>query len=92
MEPGDTFEGTFKGRTEGPWVDKTTGEEKSLVRLHFTREDGTKAILFEDGGLRNSLANAMVKEGDFIRLVKGEKSSLGGGRTVNQWDVYSAEQ
>lgn len=92
MEPGDKVEGTLKGRTTGPWLDKATGEEKELTRLHFQREDGTKFIIFEDGGLRNSLANAMVKDGDYVRIEKLEKVAMTGGRTVNQYDIFSLEQ
>lgn len=89
MEPGQTVEGTLKGKTTGPWMDKATGEEKELTRLHFVRDDGTKFIIFEDGGLRNALANAMIKDGDYIRLQKHEKVPMGGGRTVNQYDIFT---
>lgn len=90
LEPSESAEGTLKGKTTGPWTDKATGEERELTRLHFEREDGSKFIIFEDGGLRNAMANAMVKEGDFIRIVKGEKTPMGGGRTVNQYDIFAA--
>lgn len=92
MEPGQTCEGTFVGKTIGPWTDKATGEEKDLTRLHFTSDSGEKFIIFEDGGLRNALANAMIKDGDYIRLEKGKKTDLGGGRTVNSWDVFTVTQ
>lgn len=91
MEPGDEVEGKYVGKTSGPWIDKKTGEEKELTRLFFEKPDGTKFIIFEDGGLRNCLANAMVKEGDHILIKKLEKTDLGGGRTVNQYDIFQVQ-
>lgn len=90
LKTGDSIEGTFNGRTTGPWIDKQTGEQSELVRLHFTREDGTKFITFEDGGLRNAMANAMVKEGDYLKIVKCEQVSIGGGRKSNQYDLFTS--
>jgi len=81
-------EGTFRGKTSGPYLDRETGEEKDLVRLHFTRDDESKFIVFEDGGLRNALANAMVVEGDYVKIVKCEQVDLGKGRRSNQYDIY----
>lgn len=78
------------GKSTGPWLDKNTGEESELTRLYFQKDNGDKFIIFEDGGLRNSLANAMVKEGDYVKIVKLEKASMSGGRTVNQYDIFVA--
>lgn len=91
LQAGEAVEGIFTGSMDGPWMDKKTGEEKTLTRLYFTKTDGEKFILFEDGGLRNAMANAGVKENMLIRIEKGEKAALGGGRSVNQYDIYIAE-
>jgi len=88
QEVGFKLEGKYIGRTSGPWVDKTTGEEKELVRLFFERPNKTKFLVFEDGGLRNAMANAMVKEGDSILIEKMEQVSIGNGRKSNQYDIY----
>lgn len=90
-ETGEFVEGTYTGRSTGPYIDKTTGEETELVRLQFTRDDGSKFIIFEDGGLRNAMANAMVKEGDWIRIVKMDQVEIGNGRRSNQYDIFTAE-
>lgn len=90
-EEGERVEGVLIGRTTGPWVDKATGETKELTRLHFRREDGTRFLIFEDAGLRNALTNAMVQDGHHIVLEKGKKQKLAGGRTVNNWEVYTYE-
>lgn len=91
MEPGDTLEGKYLTQTTGPWLDKATGEEKELTRLFFEMENGEKVIIFQDGGLRNAMSNAMVKEGDVIRIEKLEKAPLHGGRSVNQYDIFVAQ-
>jgi hypothetical protein len=90
MEEGDEVEGTLVGRTTSPWTDKQDGEVKELTRVHFTRDDGTKFIIFEDGGLRGALTNAMVKDGDYVKILKLAKTSIGQGRTVNQYDIFSS--
>lgn len=76
-------------KTKSVKVDKKTGEESELTRLFLQKDNGDKIIVFEDGGMRNALANAMVKEGDYVKIVKLEKSSLGGGRTVNNYDIFT---
>ncbi len=91
MKAGDEIEGQFLNKTSGPWLNPETGEEQELVRLHFVDDRGTKFIIFEDGGLRNAMANANVQEKDFIKIVKLEKTDLGrGGRTVNNYDIFHA--
>jgi hypothetical protein len=88
-EAGDKIEGTLKGKTTGPWIDKTTGEQKELTRIHFERDDGSRFVIFEDAGLKNALSNAMVQDGQYVQLVKGEKLEMNGGRSVNQWEVFA---
>lgn len=90
LKVGDEIEGKLIGRTTAPTVDKKTGEESELTRLFFEKDNGEKFIIFEDGGLRNGLANAMVKEGDYLKIIKLEKSDIGQGRTVNNYDIYVA--
>lgn len=90
MEVGDSVEGTYTGQQTGDWLDKATGELKDLTRLYFTRDDGTKFILFQDGGLKNAMLNAGVSEGDYIKIQKLEKTELTGGRSVNQYDIFHA--
>jgi hypothetical protein len=88
LEPGDEIQATLTGRSTVPWTDRKTGKVKDLTRLHFTREDGTKFLLNEDAGLRGCLADADVKDGTFIKLIKGYKSDLEGGHTVNNYEVF----
>lgn len=90
LEAGDTLVGVYADRTEGPWIDRTTGEEKTLTRLFFDTDEG-RVIIFEDAGLKNCMLNANVKIGDLIKLEKGEKKSMPGGRTVNSYEIYIAQ-
>ena len=91
MTPGDEIEGKYINRTTAPWIDKTEGEEKELTRLFFERPDGSRFIVFEDAGLRNAMANAMVSTGDYVIIKKLEKVTLAGGRTCNQYDIYQVQ-
>lgn len=89
MKVGDSVEGTILQKTKSIRIDQKTGEESELTRLFLQKENGEKIIVFEDGGMRNALANAMVKEGDFVKIVKLEKSDIGSGRTVNNYDIFT---
>ena len=88
LDVGARVEGTFVGKTTGPWTDKMTGEISELTRVFFQRENGSKFLVFEDAGLRNAMANAMVKEGDFIVIEKMEQVDIGNGRRSNQYDIF----
>lgn len=85
---GESIEGTYIAKSEGPYIDKNTGEESTLTRLQFERDDGTKFITFEDAGLRNAMANAMVEKGDYLKIVKLEQVATGGGRKSNNYDLF----
>ncbi len=91
METGESVEGKYVGKSSSPWVDKTTGEESQLTRLFFERDDQTKFLLFEDGGLRNAFANAMVTEGDYVKIEKLDKVSIGSGRTSNNYEIFISQ-
>lgn len=88
LKVNESIEGTFTSRTSGERLNTTTGETDELVRLHFTREDGTKFLTFEDAGLRNAMANADVKPGDYIKIVKLDQVDIGNGRRSNNYDIF----
>lgn len=93
MAVGEELTGTFIELTERPWqeVDKETGEvtEKHIPQALFEGEHGARTILMGNAGLKNALLNAGVKKGDKIAVVKMPKSDLGGGRTVNNFDIFA---
>ncbi len=92
LEVGQEVSGTFTGDSERPWMDKESGEEKMIPQYHF--EDPTtkeRFVLFGDAGLRNAMTSAGVQKGDKIAIQKLDKVDLGGGRRVNQYDIYQLQ-
>lgn len=96
LEIGQTFIGLFQGQSERNWTDKKTGETKVIKQYHFKEmnEDGAivaPVILFADSGMQSACNSALLKDGDIIKLVKGDKTDLGGGRSMNTYEVFKAE-
>lgn len=92
MKVGERFEGIYKGSTEGPWVDKKTGIEKTLTRLHFLVPGTTdRIVIFQDSGLKNAFANAMVVLDEHIVIEKLDLVKLTGGHTCNQYDIFAIQ-
>lgn len=91
LEANESFIGKLTGISERPWIDKKTGEEKTLLQYSFTDAQGENPfVYFADGGFKNVMTTANIKEGEVIKVVKLEKTSLGGGRTVNNYELYKA--
>lgn len=94
QEPGFAFEGKFLGLATGaPFqaVDPKTNEvyDKSLTSAIFEDDAGERFSVIQDAGLRSAMSDAMIKEGDLIRVVKLPKAQLSRGRTMNQYDIYA---
>ena len=88
MKTGEKVEGVYKGFTERPWLDKADGEEKMIPQFAFERADKSRFLLMGDAGLKNAIFNSGVKEGDDIEIVKLDKVDLGGGKRVNQYEIF----
>jgi len=94
QEEGFTFSGIFKGFTAGTTftqIDPKTGEvnEKQLKSMVLEdKETKERTAFLADRGLEGAIQDSMVKEGDWIEIVKLEKVNLSKGRTMNQYDVY----
>lgn len=89
MDVGQKVQGYYVGARTAPWMDKSTGEESELTRLFFEKtKGGDKFIIFQDAGLKNAMANAMVSEGDHIVIEKLEQVALSGGRRCNSYDIF----
>lgn len=91
LEVGEEIEGTFLGNTDRPWLDRQTGEEKTITQALFEKADGSRFMAFLDAGAKNALSSSGVTKGDYIVLQKLEMKDLGGGRRVNQYDVFAYE-
>lgn len=87
-KPGFTFRGKLLGRSEKPWVDKDDGEEKIIPVFHFENETHERINVFGDAGLVNAISGANIQEGQWIEIEKGEQHDLGGGKRVNQYNIY----
>lgn len=91
---GFTFKGKFLGRTQSqPFqeLNEKTGEivTKTLTFAIFEDDKGDRFKVIQDAGLKSSLDDAMVKEGQAIEVVKLEKKSLKGARSMNQYDIFA---
>jgi len=89
LSEGDSVEGTLIAKTKSPWVNTETGQTQDLTRLHFKDSRGTRFIIFEDGGLRNALANANIEVGALLKITKLPKIELNDGREVNSYEIYT---
>ena len=85
---GFTFEGTFLSLTPHESVDSETGETKTRFQCVIEKDNGDRFKFLADAGFRTALADAMITKGDWFKAVKGPKISLGGARTMNQWDIF----
>lgn len=84
--------GVYRGQTTRPWLEKSTGVEKPLTTVVFEDPNtGARSAMFQDAGLKNAMEQSLVKEGDFIEIVYLGKTDIGGGRTVNQYDIFALE-
>lgn len=87
-DAGHSVKGKYLTRTERPWLDKETGAEKIIPVFVFENEKGERFNIFGDAGLVNAMTGAAVKENQWIEIEKGEQVDLGGGKRVNQYDIY----
>lgn len=89
---GFVLEGKFKCRTESePFQEtKRSGEivTKTLTFVHLLDKDGEELKVIQDKGLQSAMIEAGVKEGQWFRAVKLEKTELKGGRTMNCYEMY----
>lgn len=88
---GYILKGKYCGTSESEPFEKVIKGEvvtKKLTFAIFEDEKGDRFKVIQDQGLRTALADAMVKQGQQIEVVKLEKSDISGGRTMNQYDVF----
>jgi len=91
LDPKEEFVGIYNARDKRPWTDRNSGETKEIEQFHFTRPDGTRFVYFGDAGFVNTFVTAGVQVGALIKVVKGNKVEMAGGRTVNQYDLFVAK-
>lgn len=91
FDAGYTIQGKYITRTERPWVDKNSGEEKIIPVFVFENQKGERFTVFGDAGLVNAMSGAAVKENQWIEIEKLDQVDLGGGKRVNSYDIYALE-
>lgn len=62
-----------------------------ITALLFETLNKERVILFQDAGLKSAMQNAMIKQGDYIVIEKKAKAEIGGGHSVNQYDIFQYE-
>lgn len=89
LNPGDTIRGKYIGFSERPWLDKETGEEKTIPQYTFEDlENAERFVVMGDAGFKNAMIGASVEPNEVIEIEKHEQVDLGGGKRVNQYDIY----
>ena len=93
LKAGDEFIGTLTAITDKEHTDKLTGEVAMLKNYHFTMLDGegrevSQKVFTADAGFKNLLYMAKVEIGETIRVIKNAKKDIGGGRTVNAYELF----
>lgn len=92
---GGSVEGVYIGeKVVGERTNENTGEVKDRMML-FMHTEGDSEAKFQinlTAGLKNALANADVKHGDTIKIVRLDKIEMPGkkGQSVNQYDILIA--
>lgn len=95
LKSGESFIGKLTQTSDRPWMDKK-GIEKTIKQFHFdqldekTGEVTGQIIYFGDGGFQNAVSMAGIVVGDTIKAVKGGKSDIGEGRSVNNYEIFKA--
>lgn len=89
---GFEFDGKFVGISQKAHqaLDKESGEvvEKTLHMMIVEASNGERTKFLADAGLRGALEDCLIQPGDWFKAVKGAKRDIGGGRTMNQWDIF----
>ena len=91
LKVGEELVGTLTAISDRPWVDRKTGEMKTIKQFHITGRDGNKMLYFADAGFQNCMSMSDIQIGDLFKAVKLEKATMEGGRSVNQYEIYKAK-
>ena len=93
-QAGFTFKGKYMGLIKGTEFQQVDAKgeivTKAMQFAIFENEAGERNMYTADKGLQDALMTALVKEGQTIEVVKCEKTSIGKGRSMNQYDIYQA--
>lgn len=86
---GETITGKFLEQTQREWFDDKDGETKMIPVFHFENiQTKERFNVFGDAGLVNAMNGASVKPNMIIEIEKQAKKDIGGGRSVNSYEIY----
>lgn len=94
LEVGQALRGKYVGCGPREITDRETGELKTVIQHSWERVDenlkgtGHRYSFIEDRGYAMAHADAMVKEGNVVEIVKLEPKKLQVGQ-VNQYDIFA---
>ena len=89
LKPGETIRGKYVGFSERPWLNKETGEEKTIPQYTFEDLETTERfVVMGDAGFKNAMISAAIEANDIIEVEKHPQVDLGGGKRVNQYDIF----
>mgnify|MGYP000944308689 CR=1 FL=1 len=93
LEEGDELVGHFCFNKEIPIKDRETGHLKEVMSYTLAQvsDQKDKFSFIGDAGFNMEFNNANIKENDLIKIVKGDKVSLGGGKKVNTYQIFVAK-
>ncbi len=98
LEKNKPVIGLYEGNSTRPWTDEH-GVEKEIIQYHMLEVDkegksnpDKKFVIFADAGLQNKFNTENIKEGQIVRITRGEQQDLGrGGHRVNTYKLEVAQ-
>ena len=92
LDNGGQITGTYLGITVRDWVDTqfSDGEIKAMSTYIFKDKEGKRFMMRGDSGFKAAFDSALVKEGETIRIVKGDKVDIGNDRYMNTYEIFEA--
>lgn len=93
VKEGEHFAGILEEILQRELPDKRTKvlKMKNFYRMRDPRKPAgsEKFLVIGDAGLDTMIFNSAIKVGDCFIARKGSKKDIGGGQSVNTWDIFS---
>jgi hypothetical protein len=91
--PNTEVVGEFKGTRERQVLDRQTGEVKIVTDyLLIDLKTSQVTALAGNAGLKSAFLDARVNTGEIVKIMKLDKTDIGNGRTVNNYDIMVAKK
>lgn len=90
LEEGAEVVGRYSHQRERELTDKATGLVKMVPEFVLLADNGDKFSFLGDSGFVSEFHNADIKENELMKIIKGPQVDIGGGKRVNQYEIYTA--